>query len=99
MVDGCLLVVDATEGAMAQTKYVLGKALAMGLRPIVVLNKIDRPSATPDRCDQVHTELFDLFATMGASDEQLDFPVVYASGADHVLFDLFQCVAVKSPEL
>jgi len=81
MVDGCLLLVDATEGAMAQTKYVLGKALSMGLRPIVVLNKIDRPAATPARCDEVHSELFDLFATMGATDEQLDFPVVFASGA------------------
>lgn len=81
MVDGCLLVVDVTEGAMAQTKYVLGKALKMGLRPIVVFNKIDRPSATRERCDEVHLELFDLFANMGATDLQLDFPVIYASGA------------------
>src|ERR1700744_4174929 len=77
MVDGCVLLVDAEEGVMPQTKFVLGKALKMGLRPIVVLNKVDRPHADPDR---VHNEAFDLFAAMGATDEQLDFPHIYASG-------------------
>ncbi|HVM99501.1 MAG TPA: translational GTPase TypA [Caulobacteraceae bacterium] len=77
MVDGCLLLVDAEEGVMPQTKFVLGKALKLGLRPIVVLNKVDRPNAEPDR---VLNDAFDLFAALGASDEQLDFPHLYASG-------------------
>src|SRR5688500_297431 len=77
MVDGCLLLVDAEEGVMPQTKFVLGKALKLGLKPIVVLNKVDRPHADPDR---VLNDAFDLFANMGASDEQLDFPHLYASG-------------------
>jgi GTP-binding protein len=77
MVDGCLLLVDAEEGVMPQTKFVLGKALKLGLRPIVVLNKVDRPHADPER---VLGDAFDLFAAMGASDEQLDFPHIYASG-------------------
>jgi GTP-binding protein len=77
MVDGCLLLVDAEEGVMPQTKFVLGKALKLGLRPIVVLNKVDRANADPDR---VLGDAFDLFATMGATDEQLDFPHIYASG-------------------
>ncbi len=77
MVDGCVLLVDAEEGVMPQTKFVLGKALKMGLRPIVVLNKVDRAHADPDR---VLNDAFDLFATMGATDEQLDFPHLYASG-------------------
>ncbi len=77
MVDGCLLLVDAEEGVMPQTKFVLGKALKLGLKPIVVLNKVDRPNAEPDR---VLNEAFDLFAALGASDEQLDFPHLYASG-------------------
>ena len=77
MVDGCLLLVDAEEGVMPQTKFVLGKALKLGLRPIVVLNKVDRPNAEPDR---VLNEAFDLFANLGATDEQLDFPHLYASG-------------------
>jgi len=77
MVDGCLLLVDAEEGVMPQTKFVLGKALKLGLRPIVVLNKVDRPHADPDR---VLNDAFDLFAAMGATDEQLDFPHLYASG-------------------
>jgi GTP-binding protein len=76
MVDGCLLLVDAEEGVMPQTKFVLGKALKLGLRPILVLNKVDRPHANPDK---VHNETFDLFAAIGATDEQLDFPHVYAS--------------------
>jgi GTP-binding protein len=77
MVDGCLLLVDAEEGVMPQTKFVLGKALKLGLRPIVVLNKVDRPHAAPDK---VLNDAFDLFANMGATDEQLDFPHLYASG-------------------
>lgn len=82
MVDGCLLVVDVTEGPMAQTKFVLSKALQQGLHPVVVFNKVDRPAATPVRCDTVHAELLDLFAALGAGDSQLDFPVIYASGAE-----------------
>ncbi|MDP3175117.1 MAG: translational GTPase TypA [Phenylobacterium sp.] len=77
MVDGCLLLVDAEEGVMPQTKFVLGKALKLGLRPIVVLNKVDRPHADPDR---VVNDVFDLFANIGATDDQLDFPHLYASG-------------------
>ena len=77
MVDGCVLLVDAEEGVMPQTKFVLGKALKMGLRPIVCLNKVDRAHADPDR---VLNDAFDLFAAMGATDEQLDFPHIYASG-------------------
>ncbi|MBE7217314.1 MAG: translational GTPase TypA, partial [Caulobacteraceae bacterium] len=77
MVDGCVLLVDAEEGVMPQTKFVLGKALKMGLRPILCLNKVDRPHADPDK---VLNEAFDLFASMGATDEQLDFPHIYASG-------------------
>ncbi len=79
MVDGCLLLIDAAEGPMPQTKFVLSKALALGLRPIVVLNKVDRPQADPDEALNL---TFDLFAALGASSEQLDFPVVYASGRD-----------------
>jgi GTP-binding protein len=77
MVDGVCLLVDAAEGPMPQTKFVLAKALALGLRPIVVLNKVDKPDAEPDRA---LNEVFDLFANLGAMDEQLDFPHVYASG-------------------
>ena len=79
MVDGCVLLVDAAEGPMPQTKFVLSKALALGLKPIVVLNKVDRPQADPDKALD---EAFDLFAALGASDEQLDFPSLYASGRD-----------------
>jgi len=77
MVDGVCLLVDAAEGPMPQTKFVLAKALALGLRPIVVLNKVDKADAEPDRA---LNEVFDLFANLGADDEQLDFPHVYASG-------------------
>ena len=79
MVDGCVLLVDAAEGPMPQTKFVLSKALALGLRPILVLNKVDRPSADPDAALDA---AFDLFAALGANDEQLDFPILYASGRD-----------------
>jgi GTP-binding protein len=77
MVDGAVILVDAAEGVLPQTKFVLGKALARGLKPIVVVNKIDRGDARPD---DVHNEIFDLFAALGASDEQLDFPMLFASG-------------------
>lgn len=77
MVDGVILLVDASEGAMPQTKFVTGKALALGLRPIVVVNKIDRPD---ERIQEVLDEVFDLFVSLDASDEQLDFPVLFASG-------------------
>ena len=77
MVDGVVLLVDAAEGPMPQTKFVTSKALALGLRPIVVLNKVDKPDAEPDRALD---EVFDLFANLGADDDQLDFPVLYASG-------------------
>ncbi|MFZ5523900.1 MAG: translational GTPase TypA [Pseudomonadota bacterium] len=76
MVDGVLLLVDAVEGPMPQTRFVTKKALALGLRPIVVINKVDRPGA---RCDWVINQTFDLFDKLGATEEQLDFPVVYAS--------------------
>ena len=79
MVDGCLLLIDAAEGPMPQTKFVLSKALALGLRPILVINKVDRPSAEPD---EALDAAFDLFAALGASNEQLDFPVLYAAGRD-----------------
>ena len=76
MVDGVLLLVDAQEGVMPQTKFVVKKALSLGLRPIVVVNKIDKPAADPDR---VVNEIFDLFVALGANDEQLEFAVVYAA--------------------
>jgi GTP-binding protein len=77
MVDGVILLVDAAEGPMPQTKFVTGKALALGLRPIVVVNKIDRPDARPA---EVLDEVFELFLSLDANDEQLDFPTLYASG-------------------
>lgn len=77
MVDGVILLVDSSEGPMPQTKFVLGKALKVGLKPIVVINKADKPDA---RVDEVLNEIFDLFVSLNASDEQLDFPVLYASG-------------------
>ncbi|AWB32593.1 translational GTPase TypA [Orrella marina] len=77
MVDGVLLLVDAVEGPMPQTRFVTRKALALGLKPIVVVNKIDRPGARPD---YVVNATFDLFDKLGATEEQLDFPVIYASG-------------------
>ena len=77
MVDGAILLVDSSEGPMPQTKFVLGKALKVGLKPIVVINKADKPDA---RVDDVLNEVFDLFVSLNATDEQLDFPVLYASG-------------------
>jgi len=79
MADGVILLTDAAEGPMPQTKFVLGKALKQGLRPIVVINKIDRPDGRPDA---VVDEVFDLFVSLDANDEQLDFPILYASGRD-----------------
>src|SRR4026207_974716 len=76
MVDGVLLLVDAVEGPMPQTRFVTRKALAQGLKPIVVVNKVDRPGARPD---WVVNQTFDLFDKLGATEEQLDFPVIYAS--------------------
>ena len=77
MVDGVVLLIDAQEGPMPQTRFVTKKALALGLRPILVVNKVDKPGANPDK---VINAAFDLFDKLGATDEQLDFPVVYASG-------------------
>jgi GTP-binding protein len=79
MVDGVILLTDAAEGPMPQTKFVLSKALAQGLRPIVIINKVDRPDA---RCEEVVDEVFDLFCALDANEAQLDFPVMYASGRD-----------------
>ena len=77
MVDGVIVLVDAAEGPMPQTKFVVGKALKLGLRPIVAINKVDRPDA---RVQEVINDVFDLFAALDASDEQLDFPILYGSG-------------------
>jgi GTP-binding protein len=77
MVDGAVLLVDAAEGPLPQTKFVVSKALAIGLKPMVVVNKVDRPDA---RVDEVHNEIFDLFAALDATEEQLDFPTLFASG-------------------
>jgi GTP-binding protein len=79
MADGVILLVDAAEGPMPQTKFVLGKALSQGLKPVVVINKIDRPDR---RVDAVVDEVFDLFIALEANDEQLDFPILYSSGRD-----------------
>lgn len=79
MVDGAIVLVDAAEGPMPQTKFVVGKALKVGLRPIVAINKVDRPDA---RIDEVVNEVFDLFAALDATEEQLDFPILYGSGRD-----------------
>jgi GTP-binding protein len=106
MVDGVILLVDSSEGAMPQTKFVTGKALALGLRPIVVVNKIDRPD---ERIQEVLDEVFDLFVSLDATDEQLDFPVLYASGRngyanttpdlrDGTLEPMFQTIVNHVPE-
>ena len=106
MVDGVILLVDSSEGAMPQTKFVTGKALALGLRPIVVVNKVDRPD---ERIQEVLDEVFDLFVSLEATDEQLDFPVLYASGRngyaslDHnaregTLTPMFETIVSHVPE-
>src|SRR3546814_5813293 len=106
MVDGVILLVDSSEGAMPQTKFVTGKALALGLRPIVVVNKVDRPD---QRIQEVLDDVFDLFVSLDASDDQLDFPVLYASarngyaGLDAdtrsgVLTPMFDTIANHVPE-
>ncbi|HAX91632.1 MAG TPA: translational GTPase TypA [Rhodospirillaceae bacterium] len=77
MVDGVVVLVDAAEGPLPQTKFVVSKALSIGLKPMVVINKVDRPDA---RVNEVHDEVFDLFAALDATDEQLDFPTLFASG-------------------
>ncbi len=79
LADGVLLLVDSAEGPMPQTRFVLDKALRLNLRPVVVINKIDKPDARPD---EVHNKVFDLFCELNASDDQLDFPLLYASGRD-----------------
>lgn len=79
MVDGAIVLVDAAEGPLPQTKFVVSKALRMGLKPIVAINKVDRPDARPN---EVLNEVFDLFAALDATDEQLDFPILYGSGKD-----------------
>ena len=106
MVDAVLLVVDAAEGTMPQTRFVLRKAFELGLKPIVVVNKIDRPDARPH---QVIDEVFDLMVDLGATDEQLDFPIVYTSAkhgfarreVDHTETDvrpLLDAILVEVPE-
>ena len=80
-IDSVLLVVDAQEGPMPQTRFVLKKSLELGLKPIVIINKIDKPAANPDQCEE---QVLELFLELGASDEQSDFPVVYAIGRDNV---------------
>ncbi|MCO5571830.1 hypothetical protein L7F22_025578 [Adiantum nelumboides] len=82
MVEGAILVVDAGEGPLAQTKFVVAKALKLGLRPILLLNKVDRPTVTAERCGEVESLIFDLFANLGATEEQLEFPVLYASAKE-----------------
>ena len=77
MADGALLLIDSAEGVMPQTKFVLSKALKQGLKPIVVINKLDKPD---QRANEVLDETFDLFVSLDANEEQLDFPVLYASG-------------------
>lgn len=79
LVDGVILLVDATEGPMPQTRFVLGKALSKKFKPIVVFNKVDRESS---RCDEVDSELFDLFSNLGAEEDQLQYPIVYASAKE-----------------
>lgn len=95
MVDGVLLLVDAQEGVMPQTKFVVKKALSLGLRPIVVVNKIDKPAADPDR---VVNEIFDLFVALDANDEQLEFPVIYAAAKNgYAKYDLNDASADMRP--
>lgn len=109
MVDSVLLVVDAMDGPMPQTRFVTKKAFANGLKPIVVINKVDRPRARPD---WVVDQVFDLFVNLDATDEQLDFPIIYASalngiaGVDHTdmaedMTPLYQAIVdhVSAPQV
>ena len=82
MVDSVCLLVDATEGVMTQTKFVLSKALETGLKPIVIINKVDRTSS---RIGEVENEILDLFINLDANDDQLDFPILYASAREGIL--------------
>ena len=91
MVDCVLLLVDSQEGPMPQTRFVTQKAFARGLKPIVIINKIDKPSA---RADWVIDQVFDLFDNLNASDEQLDFPIVYASGINGIAGRGDTCIIV-----
>ena len=90
MVDSVLLLVDAVDGPMPQTRFVTAKAFERGLNPIVVVNKIDRPGARPD---WVVDQVFDLFDTLGASEEQLDFPVIYASAINGIAGEEYDAMA------
>ncbi|MDR0571743.1 MAG: translational GTPase TypA [Rickettsiales bacterium] len=96
MVDGVALLVDSAEGPLPQTKFVLSKALALGIKPMVIINKIDRNDARPD---DVLNEIFDLFVNLGASDEQLDFPVLYAVGRDGWCVNDLKDVNISSKDL
>jgi len=96
MVDGAIVLVDAAEGPMPQTKFVVGKALKVGLRPIVAVNKIDKPERRPDA---VIDEVFDLFADLGATDEQLDFPILYGSAKEGWMSAQYETPAEDMTEL
>jgi len=96
MVDGVVLLVDAAEGPLPQTKFVVSKALSIGLKPMVVINKVDRPDA---RVTEVHNEVFDLFAALDATDEQLDFPTLFASGRQGWAVDDMDKVADETKDL
>ena len=96
MVDGAIVLVDAAEGPMPQTKFVVGKALKVGLKPIVAVNKIDKPERRPD---QVIDEVFDLFADLGATDEQLDFPILYGSAKEGWMSAQYETPAADMSEL
>jgi len=96
MVDGVVLLVDAAEGPLPQTKFVVSKALAIGLKPMVVINKVDRPDA---RVHEVHDEVFDLFAAQDATDEQLDFPTLFASGRQGWAVEKMDQVADENKDL
>ncbi|KAE8655927.1 Detected protein of confused Function [Hibiscus syriacus] len=82
MVEGAVLFDDAGEGPLAQTKFVLAKALNYGLRHLLLLNKVDRPSVSEERCNEVESLVLDLFANLGATEEQFDFPILYASAKE-----------------
>ena len=96
MVDGAIVLVDSSEGPMPQTKFVVSKALKVGLRPIVAVNKIDKPERRPD---EVVNECFDLFANLDATDEQLDFPILYVSAKNGWMFKQYETPAANMDEL